>query len=173
MRPITTPRLVLRPLVADDAAHFARLLGPDPVAVQQMAQMPDPCTEPAARAWIEARLGPGASVFAILRRSDGEFLGVAGYGGQTEMPEMGYWLGAPYRGQGYTTEAIKALLEFARQAGVPRLHADTFPGNPASERVLAKAGFTAVGTVQRNFPARGGVRELTRHIYDFTNEQKE
>jgi len=165
---LTTPRLLLRPLVAGDAAHFARLLGPDPAAIQQMAQMPDPCTEAAARSWIEARLGPGACVFAILRRSDRAFLGVAGYGGQAEMPETGYWLGADYRGQGYTTEAIKALIDFARRSGVPRLHADTFPNNPASARVLAKAGFTPVGVVLRDFPARGGVRQLTRHIYDFT-----
>jgi len=167
MQPLTTPRLILRPLVVGDATHFARLLGPDPDAVRQMAQMPDPCTEAAARSWIEARLGPGACVFAILRRSDREFLGVAGYGGQADMPEMGYWIGAAYRRQGYTTEAIKALIDFARRGGVKRLHADTFPNNPASARVLAKVGFVAVGVVQRDFPARGGVRQLTRHIYDF------
>ena len=46
-------------LTPDDATHFERLLGGDSEALQQMAQMPDPCTEPAAREWIEARIGPG------------------------------------------------------------------------------------------------------------------
>ncbi len=165
-RHIETRRLILRPLLAADAVHFAHLLGPDPEAVRQMAQMPDPCTEAAAREWIEARLGPGGYVFAILRRSDGEFLGIAGFGGPTEMPEVGYWVGAGYRGQGYATEAIRALVEYAAFIGVPRLHADTFPNNPASERVLAKVGFVALGAVERNFPARGGRRQLTRHLYE-------
>ena len=162
-RHIETRHLILRPLAASDAVHFARLLGPDPEAVRQMAQMPDPCTEDAAREWIEARLGPGGYVFAILRRSDGEFLGIAGFGGPAEMPEVGYWVGAGYRGQGYATEAIRALVEYAAFIGVPRLHADTFPNNPASERVLAKVGFGVDGTVERDFPARGGRRQLTRH----------
>lgn len=165
-RHIETQRLILRPLAASDAVHFARLLGPDPEAVRQMAQMPDPCTEDAAREWIEARLGPGGYVFAILRRSDGEFLGIAGFGGPAEMPEMGYWVGAGYRGQGYATEAIGGLVGYARDLGVQRLHADTFPNNPASERVLAKVGFIIAGLVERNFPARGGRRHLTRHVYE-------
>lgn len=166
MKSIDTPRLILRPLEPDDAVHFARLLGPDPEAVQQMAQMPDPCTVDAAREWIEARLGPGGHVFAIVRRSDSEFLGVAGFGGPPNMPELGYWIGATYRRQGYTTEAIHALVEYAALIGVPRIHADTFPNNPASVRVLAKAGFVSTGIVERYFPARGGLRELTRHIYE-------
>jgi [ribosomal protein S5]-alanine N-acetyltransferase len=165
---IETQRLILRPLATSDAVHFARLLGPDPEAVRQMAQMPDPCTEDAAREWIEARLGPGGYVFAILRRSDDEFLGIAGFGGPADMPEVGYWIGAGYRGLGYATEAILALVEYAASIGVPRLHADTFPNNPGSERVLAKVGFAVSGTVERNFPARGGRRGLTRHVYDIT-----
>lgn len=167
MRTIETQRLILRPLAADDAVHFARLLGPDPDAIQQMAQMPDPCTADAAREWIEARLGPGGHVFAILRRTNGEFLGVAGFGGSADMPELGYWIGAAYRGQDYTTEAVRGLVEYAGFIGVPRLHADTFPNNPASVRVLTKVGFAPTGIVERYFPARGGLRELTRHIYDF------
>lgn len=171
MRTITTSRLILRPLASADAVHFARLLGPDHDAVQQMAQMPDPCTEEAARGWIEARLGPGAYVFGIVRCADQEFLGVAGFGGPPDLPEMGYWIGSPYRGRGYATEAIMALVEHARRGGVPRLHADTFPGNPASARVLAKAGFIAIGIVERDFPARGGRRELTRHLIEFVERR--
>jgi RimJ/RimL family protein N-acetyltransferase len=171
MDTIETERLILRPLHPSDAAYFARLLGPDPDAVRQMAQMPDPCTEEAAREWIEARLGPGGYVFAVLLRTGGEFIGVAGFGGPVDLPELGYWIGAPYRGQGYATEAIGGLIEYARQLGVPRIHADTFPNNPASVRVLAKAGFATTGDVERYFPARGGLRTLTRHVYQIAGRR--
>lgn len=160
---LTTPRLILRPLQLDDAIHFAEQLGDDLGALRQMAQMPVPCTEPAAREWIASRLGPEASVFGILRRSDTSFVGVVGFGGDARMPEMGYWIGQAYRGQGYATEAIIRVVEHAAGLGVPRIHADTFLDNPASARVLAKAGFTVTGTVERNFPARGGRRQLHRH----------
>jgi RimJ/RimL family protein N-acetyltransferase len=161
---LDSTRLLLRPLLSDDAVHFARLLGDDHAALQQMAQMPDPCSEPAARDWIASRLGPGAHVFAIVRRQDGSFLGVVGFGGNPAMPEMGYWIGKPYRQSGYATEAIGCVVDYARELGVPRIHADTFPDNPASARVLAKSGFVTTGTVERIFPARGGRRELFRHV---------
>lgn len=166
---LTSTHLSLRPLSPDDACHFARLLGDDHAALLQMAQMPDPCTEPAARAWIISRLGPGAHVFAILRRDDETFIGVVGFGGSPRMPEMGYWIGKPYRANGYATEAITCIMSYARELGVPRIHADTFPDNPASARVLAKAGFVTTGTVERVFPARGGLRELIRHVRDLSS----
>jgi 8-oxo-dGTP diphosphatase len=160
---LVTARLVLRPLELEDAAHFARLLGDDPDALRQMAQMPMPCTEAAAMEWIATRLGPGAHIFAILQRSDGDFIGVVGFGGDPAMPEMGYWIGKAHRGKGHATEAILCVVEHAARLGVPRIHADTFLDNPASARVLAKAGFTTTGQVERVFPARGGRRELLRH----------
>jgi RimJ/RimL family protein N-acetyltransferase len=164
--PLHTARLRLRGLTPDDAKHFARLLGHDSDALQQMAQMPDPCTEPAAREWIEARVGPGGHVFAIERLGDGEFLGIVGFGGVETMPELGYWIGMPFRKQGYATEAIVAVVAYAAAMGVPRLHADTFPDNPASARALAKAGFVTIGTADRDFPARGGLRRLDRHVFE-------
>lgn len=160
---LVTPLLVLRPLEIEDAIHFERLLGDDPAALRQMAQMPVPCTEAAAAEWIATRLGPGAHIFGILQRSDESFVGVVGFGGDPAMPEMGYWIGKPYRGKGFATEAIASVVAHAGTLGVPRIHADTFLDNPASARVLAKAGFTTTGQVERLFPARGGRRDLLRH----------
>jgi [ribosomal protein S5]-alanine N-acetyltransferase len=170
--PIVTARLRLRMRTPGDAFHFERLLGGDSDALQQMAQMPDPCTEPAAREWIEARIGPGGHVFAIERLTDGEFLGIAGFGGHETMPELGYWIGRPFRGQGFATEAIRGVIGYARAIGIPRLHADTFPNNPASARALAKAGFVTIGTADRDFPARGGIRRLNRHVYEIEGRRR-
>ena len=52
-----------------------------------------------------------------MRRSDGEFLGIAGFGGPTDMPEVGYWIGSFYRGQNYATEALRALVDLVRHEG--------------------------------------------------------
>lgn len=120
-------------------------------------------TEEAARDWIERRTSPDQHVFAILLASSGEFLGSIGLGGSREMPYIGYWIGRRHWSRGYATEAVLGLIEYARWLGIPSLQADTFPNNPASARVLAKAGFVSSGKIKLNLPLRGGLRELEHH----------
>ena len=73
-------------------------------------------------------------------------------------PEMGYWLGRPYWGQGYATEVAERALVWAnRDWGRRYVMAGHFADNPASGQVLSKAGFLYTGEV-RQLPsvARGG-----------------
>lgn len=163
---LSTPHLTLRPLVPDDGRYFAELLGADPAAIAMLSHMPDPLTVAAAREWIELRTGPGGHVFA-LRLPDGTFVGTSGFGGPRDgVPGFGYWIGAPFRGLGYATEAGNACIAHARRLGVRRMVAETFPGNAASVRVLEKLGFRAEGPVDRNYPLRGGWRKLTLHTLE-------
>lgn len=154
----------MRLLKATDASEIARLLLHDSEAVQMTASMSDPMSEEAAREWIERRTSPDQHVFAILLASSGEFIGSIGLGGAREMPYVGYWIGRPHWKQGFASEALQGLIEYARWLGIPSLQADTFPNNPASARVLAKAGFVSVGRIQLNLPLRGGLREVERHV---------
>lgn len=161
---LCTKRLRLRLLKPSDAVEIARLLFHDSEAVQMSASMSDPMTEEAALDWIERRTSPDQQVFAILLVNSGEFIGSIGFGGAREMPYVGYWLGRQHWNRGYATEAVKALIEYARWLGISSLQADTFPNNPASARVLAKAGFTNTGRIKMNLPLRGGLRELEHHV---------
>ena len=160
---LQTPRLILEPLRTNHASAFAALLGPDPGAIAMLSHMPDPLTVAAARDWIDLRTGPGGHVFAV-RLHDGRFIGTSGFGGPRDgVPGFGYWIGAAFRGTGYATEAGQACIAQARKLGVRKMVAETFLGNAASERVLAKLGFVAEGPVERNYPLRGGWRRLTFH----------
>ncbi|WP_240231079.1 GNAT family N-acetyltransferase [Devosia lacusdianchii] len=58
-----------------------------------------------------------------------------------EAPELGYWLGEPYWGRGYASEAALALLDAAKGVA-PLVSARVLAANPASIRVLEKVGFT-------------------------------
>jgi RimJ/RimL family protein N-acetyltransferase len=151
-------------LKLSDAADIARLLQNDSEAVQMTASMTDPMTEEAARDWIDRRTGSSQHVFAILLKSSGEFMGSIGLGGAPDAPFVGYWIGRPYWSQGYATEALQGLIDYARWLGLPTLHADTFPNNPASARVLAKVGFVSAGRIQMNLPMRGGLREAEHYV---------
>lgn len=65
--------------------------------------------------------------------------------------ELGYWLGEDYWGQGIATKAVRAVTEWAFGAfPLERVQARVFESNPASCRVLEKAGFTYEGRLRRS-----------------------
>jgi len=65
--------------------------------------------------------------------------------------EMGYWLGEPFWGRGYTTRAVRATSDWAfDHYKVVRIFAMAFDHNLASMRVLEKAGFQREGILRRS-----------------------
>jgi RimJ/RimL family protein N-acetyltransferase len=159
---LETARLLLRPLALGDAHHFTKLFAGDWDAVRQTGRMPYPPTEPAIRRWIAGHLGARNHSFALIRAEDGVVLGGGGFGGPARVAELGYALGRAYWGRGYATEAVRAMLDHARLLGLRRLDGYSFVDNPASARVLEKAGFADLGVITRDYPARGGARDV-RH----------
>ena len=164
---IRSEHILLRPLVLSDAIHFANLLGPDPVGTRMTSSIPCPCTEDAARNWIGRRIVPGAlgRSFAIIHGEHGKFLGTIAFGGIPEIG-IGYWVGRPYRAHGYATEAVQLLLGYIAGLGISRIVSETLPDNPASARVLSKAGFEFLGKKVRDFPMPGGLCEVERYTVE-------
>src|SRR5215468_9201452 len=78
---------------------------------------------------------------------DGAPIGACGFDMRdAPTPEIGYWLGAPYWGQGFATEAARAVIDYAfEQLGHDALQAGARVSNPASRRVLEKCGFQWTG----------------------------
>jgi [ribosomal protein S5]-alanine N-acetyltransferase len=164
---LKSENLTLRPLAIYDALSVARLLGPDPEGLRMTASIPEPCTEDAARRWIALKTSSSTGyAFAVTRSEDGEFLGVISYGGPPEEITIGYWIGKPFRRNGYATEAIRTVLRQAAGLGVRRLFAETFLDNPASSRVLVKNGFRWSGKGIRNFPLRGGICDVLHYVIE-------
>lgn len=160
---IETDRLILRPLSLDDAPAFVTLFAGDWDAVKQTGRLPYPPEEPAIRDWLRLHEGDHAHGFAVLLKPAGAFAGIVGYGGDPATAEVGYALGRSFWGRGYATEAVRALGGHARQNGLIWVEAFSFVENPASARVLQKAGFNELGTVTKSYPERGGPRRV-RHF---------
>jgi RimJ/RimL family protein N-acetyltransferase len=77
--------------------------------------------------------------------------------------ELGYWIGRPFWGAGYMTEAVTAALDWARDSWGRRILASGhFADNDASGRVLAKAGFLYTGEVEPRFSVARGEEAATR-----------
>lgn len=83
--------------------------------------------------------------------------------------EIGYWLGEPFRGRGIATAAVGAATEAAlAEPGLFRVFATVFAWNPASMRVLEKAGYLREGVM-----VRGAVKDgvlVDRVLYARTRD---
>ncbi|HEX4026765.1 MAG TPA: GNAT family N-acetyltransferase, partial [Rhizomicrobium sp.] len=93
--------------------------------------------------------------FAIQRKQDGLFMGMIGLHIEDDY-EFGYWLGKPFWGFGFATEAARRLVHFAFvELDRETVHAGWFYDNPASGHVLAKLGARHDGSRMRECRARG------------------
>ena len=130
---------------ADDLADLVFLANNKTVAAN-LATMPHPFSLEDGRALIaKARQAkPQSAAFAIRLKSTGRLIGVARYanvepGGPIH---VGYWLGEPFWGQGFATEAVHALVDHAfTYHDIEELQGSCRVTNPASRRVLVKSGF--------------------------------
>jgi len=169
---IETERLLLRPLAVDDASALARLFAGDWEAIKQTGRMPWPPTEAALRRWIRAYVAPASHSFLMARRGDRVAIGGIGFGGAGGTAELGYALGRRFWGRGYATEGVRVMVAHAAAVGYRVVEAFSFIENPASARVLEKAGFADLGTIERDYPERGGRRQVHRFALRLTRQQR-
>lgn len=154
-----TERLLLRPGWAEDAPALARAIA-DEAVVRNLATAPWPYRQEDAEAFIAAPRDPALPSFLITERTGDapRLIGSCGLGRRPSgAVELGYWIARAHWGQGFATEAGRALIDIARALKLPRLEASHFVDNPASGRVLDKLGFVATGlSAERYSCARGG-----------------
>ena len=141
---IDTPRLRLRPWTDWDAPELYELAR-DPRIGMLCGWKPFECIDNAHEALSTVLAAPGS--YAVTLGSTGEIVGSIALRIDTDSPEatvadIGYWIGAPYWGNGYATEAGHAIIERARELGVSTIILTYFDGNEASRRVSEKLGFT-------------------------------
>jgi RimJ/RimL family protein N-acetyltransferase len=142
-KPIRTKRLVLRELDERDAKPISLLAGDWDIA-RMTARIPFPYSEPLAHQWMR-----GIEPNEFVRGVDlaGVLIGAVGYMPQADgSAEIGYWIGKPWWGRGFATEAARALVRYCfATARIGRLTCCHFVDNPASQRVIAKLGFQPIG----------------------------
>jgi len=147
-----TERLVLRAFTLGDAPEVRRLAGEWEVA-RTLLSVPHPYGEGVAEEWIsghrsELERGEGVH-FGVVVRERGELCGACGLmiNANDANAELGYWIGVPYWGRGYATEAAREVVRYGfEELRLHRVHAAHFGSNPASGRVLAKIGMSHEGT---------------------------
>jgi RimJ/RimL family protein N-acetyltransferase len=144
---------------------------------KNLAKVPHPYGENDAEDFValRGRHGGGHYCFTIARKTDGLFLGGIGLHQEEGGHEMGYWLGRPFWGFGFATEAAGRVVQFAfEELGEAAIQAGWFHDNPASGRVLAKLGARHNGSKFRDCRARGAkvlCHEMLLTQADFLRKQ--
>lgn len=162
----------LRSLEPADAPSLARHANNRAIWRNVRDRFPHPYTLADAEAWIRLAMDQQPeTIFAIA--SDAEAFGCIGFELQSDVhrrsAEVGYWLGEPFWGQGIATGALKTLTEYAfAEFGLVRLYAHVYEWNPASARVLEKAGFAYEGCLRKSVTKDG--QTIDQWLYAMVRE---
>ncbi|HEY2529085.1 MAG TPA: GNAT family N-acetyltransferase [Xanthobacteraceae bacterium] len=141
---LETERLTLRAPGRDDVKAIT-LLANDRRIAENTARIPYPYgIEDADRFVASVNQQDGEAAFLITCADT--LIGACGVELREPGPEIGYWLGVPFWGKGYATEAVRALIDHAfADLKYEALYAGARVSNPASRRVLEKCGFQWMG----------------------------
>lgn len=157
---LSTARLLLRPFVLSDADNVQRLAGDDLIAATTL-NVPHPYEAGMAEAWIsthQPQFDEGTlHNFAITLAASGELVGAIGLAidPETLIAELGYWVGVPHWGNGYCTEAARAVVRHGFSIGLQRIHAHYMAMNVASGKVMENVGMRREGTLRQHVVKRG------------------
>lgn len=166
---IETRRLTLRAPVPQDVSRIAAMANDIDIA-RMTKRMPHPFTTGDAENFViqVAAQNPAQANTFIIEHEDHGPVGVIGmFEDSDPMPETGYWIGREFWGRGYATEALEGALLWASRKWKRRaLVAGHFADNPASGRVLEKAGFLYTGETRSAFShARGGITDTRMMVW--------
>ena len=162
---LDSPRLQLRALRLEQAERLAQL-GDDPLIVAFTANMPSPYTPAAAGEFIERSalaMERGENLVFGVHLFAGELIGVINLRPipRHHSGHLGYWMGAPFRGRGYMTEAVERVMQHGFETlNLQRIHTACLAENLASAKVLENAGLKLEGRSQQAFLKDGVFHDL-------------
>ena len=174
---IRTARLTLRKIETTDAdMMFKNWSGDDEVSryMRWPTHKNADETRETIQNWFEGYQSNNRYHWGICLR-DGQMIGSVGVIMTAEYDfkaEIGYCIGRNWWGQGYTSEAVKAVLDYMFQnTDIERIEAYHSGQNPASGRVMAKAGMTHEGFARHKYKNRDGFQDC--HLYGIIREEWE
>jgi RimJ/RimL family protein N-acetyltransferase len=153
----------VRSLVAGDAESITKYANNRNIWINLRDRFPYPYTRADAEGFIAAAWAQRPETdFAIASRS--EAIGGIGFHPQADVhrltAEIGYWLGEPFWGRGIATQALRELSDWIfANTPLVRLFAHVFAWNPASARVLEKAGYELEGRMRSSVIKDGKITD--------------
>jgi RimJ/RimL family protein N-acetyltransferase len=151
---LDTERLTLRRPTLADVNAIARLACDRRIA--QNTRLPHPYSQNHAVEFVRHVASQPREVVFLIEHNHTP-IGVVGAGWrEAETPELGYWFGVDHWGQGFATEAARAVLDFTfEEFDIAFVRSFARVSNPASRNVLEKCGFQWSGVELHRFESIG------------------
>ena len=145
--PLDDGVIALRSWQATDAPAIVDCVAGDEELAGWLDRLPQPYTVADAEFYIAME---GEEKFAVTEADGGRILGSIGLRWDREeaTAEIGYWIRADARGNGYMTRAVRLIARYALATGAERVQLRADPENVASCRVAEKAGFEREGVLR-------------------------
>ena len=175
---LQTERLILRRFVESDAEAMFQNWASSPENLTYVTWDPHPdveVTRNSIRNWVASYVNPNYYKWAIcLKENPEQVIGdisIVEMNEKDSSCEIGYILGKNYWGRGMMTEALKAVLDFCfTQAGFQKGRARYASLNPASGRVMEKAGMSYLKTIANGVERKDYVADLI--YYQISREDR-
>jgi 8-oxo-dGTP diphosphatase len=170
--PLATERLILRPLIPEDAEAMHRLVN-DWEVTRNLATVPFPYPRELADEWILSTrhdLAGGSAYTLAITGREGEHEVLVGtvrleVDAKARCGRLGYWVGRRFWGHGVATEAAGRVSRWAlANLNLDRLEAGVVTDNAASAAVLRRIGFRQTDNATRRFLARGGEHPVWQFV---------
>lgn len=155
----------------EDADKIFHSYTQDPEVVKYLTWRPHKSIEE-TRGFLQSILKRGQNEtkfpYVIERKTDNHLLGMFEIRLDGQMADMGYVLAKPHWGKGYMTEAVKAFVEWGlTQDGIFRIWSICDTENPASAKVMEKAGMKCEGILRRRI-IHPNVSDEPRDVYCYS-----
>ena len=159
-----TKLITLKNITEVPAKDIAALANNRAVSRNLRDAFPYPYSEADGLAFLELCKANGPGYNYAIFNEENIFVGGCGIIPKKDIyrltAEVGYWIGQPYWGRGYATAAAKQLADIAfNDLKLVRIYAEVFACNPASMRVLEKAGFTLDAILKKNMIKEGKIMD--------------
>lgn len=161
-----TNRLLLRQFNVFDAKDVQVLAGSEEVARTTLS-IPYPYPDGAAEAWIERTRHSADTgdiyAFAMVKKEDEKLIGCVSLriSKSHNHAELAYWVGHPFLGQGFATEAALRIVKFGfDDLELNRVFAAAMTKNPGSYKVMSKIGMKYEGTFPQHILKSGSYEDV-------------
>lgn len=160
---------IVRSYKSSDAKSLATYANNRKIWLNLRDGFPHPYTMSDGKNFIKMALKMDPETYFAICSGD-DAIGGIGFTLHTDVErisaEIGYWLGEPFWGKGITTEVLKAVTEYAiKNHGLSRVYAVPYESNPASFRVLEKAGYTLEGRMRKSAIKDGKILDQLLYAY--------
>jgi len=166
---LETERLLLRPITMKDAPDiFAYASNPEVTKYVRFVTHKSIKDTHAFIRRVQTSYRKGVTpLWGMQLKASGRLIGASGFlqcPNPDQRAELGYVINPDYWGEGYVTEAAKALCDFAfREMKVNRIEAGTIVGHVASARVLEKCGFKFEGVLRQRELIKGKFPDVSMY----------